>query len=265
MPVLNAQPMVALAAGGVLLASVAWWAFSSPEIVDPGRPSWKGADISNLVASVPKIDVFTSFYVNDDNPFVPYNLRLAERGMLNPSRKPVKPEPTIPVTIAKIKPPRPPVDVVEQPRAKLVLPKLSPAPADAPVVFGFVGAGNDQALLVRMPDAEVSIRMAPGEKAAEWTLVAIDNNNLATFLDPRGVEHRYTIGEGDLAVMPTDAPAEGTEAPGKKPAKATDKKMEPGGPENGMPRIPRPLPLPERPPTPPKEKPKETPKEPSKK
>ncbi len=260
MPVPNAQPMVALAAGGVLLASVVWWAFSAPEIVDPGRPAWQGADISNLVASVPKVDVFSSFYINDDNPFVPYNLRLAERGVLNPSRKPVKPETTIPVTIANNKPPRPPVDVVEQPRAKLVLPKLSPAPADAPVVFGLVGGGDNHTLLVRMPDAEVSIRMAPGEKVAEWTLIAIHNNNLATFLDPRGVEHRYTIGEGDLAVMPTEKSAEGAVAPGKKPAKATDKKMESGGPEIGMPRIPRPLPLPERPPTPPKEKPKEPPK-----
>jgi hypothetical protein len=73
MPVPNLQPISALVAGSLLLGAVGWWAFSAPEYIDPGRPSWKGADIDNLVASVPEIDNFLAFYVNEDNPFVPYN------------------------------------------------------------------------------------------------------------------------------------------------------------------------------------------------
>jgi hypothetical protein len=250
MPVLNVQSMVALASGSVLLASVAWWAFSEPEIIDPGRPKWKGEAINNLVASVPNIDEFKAFYVNDDNPFVPYQLRVVERDRYKPSRPQVLPKPP---TVPKTKPPRPPVDIVEQPRRPLVLPKLSPAPADAPVVFGFVGIGDQQALLVRMPGSDTSIRLVPGEKVQEWTLVAVDNNNLARFLDPRGVEQCYAIGEGDLAQLPAGDVAEPVEGEHRKPAKTGDKKPTLPPNDAGMPHIPRPLPLPERPKPPLKE------------
>ncbi len=252
MPVHNLQPVSALVAGSILLGAVAWWAFSSPALIDPGRPKWKGAEIDKLVASVPEIDKFGKFYVNDDNPFVPYNLRLVERGVYDArSRGPRGPRPpiTTPPVVARVKPPRPPVDVVEQPRPKLVLPKLSPAPADAPIVFGFVGSGSDQALLVRMPKGDNSIRMVPGDKAQDWTLVAVDNGNIATFLDPRGLEHRFSIGEGDLAAVPEGSENDTAPAAPNKSDKS-DKNNKPVLPKIDQKNVPRPLPLPERKPRP---------------
>jgi hypothetical protein len=253
MPVPNAQPIAALVAGSLLLASVAWWAFSAPQIDDPGRPTWDGANINSLVASVPKIDHFKHFYTNDDNPFVPFNLRGPERAARDPKpQKLSKPPPVI--TINK---PRPPVTVVEQPREPLVLPKVSPMTAEAPIVFGFVASSNDQTLLVRMPGSEESIRLAPGNQINQWTLVAIESSSIAIFLDPRGVEHRCTIAEGVLAVTPTDNSAASVKDSGKNPKNDVREKMRPHEPASENPRVPRPIPLPQGHPTPEPKKPKE--------
>ena len=64
-----------------------WWAFSVPDLVDPGQPTWKGADIVRLKASVPEIASFEHFYVNHDNPFVPQQQRSVERERYNPDRR----------------------------------------------------------------------------------------------------------------------------------------------------------------------------------
>lgn len=211
------QPIAAGAAALLLVASTAWWVLSTPEVVNPGQPSWKGADIVRLTASVPQIGKFDYFYVNDDNPFVPLQARLAENRSWDRIRNPqtARTRPPAPV---QIPPPREPVRVVEPEKPKLVLPKIVPAPSNAPTVYGLVSLDGSDALIVRMAGAKDSIQLVPGTQVDGWTLVSIDNGNLATFTDPQGVEHRFTIGRGDLAVAQETAAAngKGTAAPAAK-------------------------------------------------
>jgi hypothetical protein len=247
------QPIAAAFAALLLLASVAWWLLSVPEMIDPGMPTWKGADIVSLKADVPKIADFPVFYVNDENPFVPFQLRRDEvtkhDSLRNPGKYAPPPAPP-PQPPMKIQPPRPPVVVVETEKPKLVLPKLSPTPANAPLVYGLVAIDGAEALIVRMPNGKDSIRMIPGDKAEGWTLVSIDNGNLATFTDPNGEEQRFSIGKGDLVAAQDGAggTTTGKTATGKgmvpKPA-PNDPALKPPGPKvDGA--IPRPPPREER-------------------
>jgi hypothetical protein len=187
------QPIAALIAGLLMVGAVGWWAFSQAELIDPGQPKWPGAKIDDLVAAVPTIDPFSAFYINDENPFVPYQQRLAESQRtrnVNPRPEPV---------VIKMKPLRPAVEVVEYTKPTLVLPKVAQAGPDAPIVYGFVGNTEEQTLLVRMPADENTRNMQVGEKARDWTLIAIRDNNVAHFTDPAGTERRFMIGVGDLA------------------------------------------------------------------
>lgn len=207
------QPIAAGAAALLLVASMSWWMLSTPAVIDPGQPSWKGADIVRLTASVPQIDHFEQFYVNDDNPFVPLQARLAE----NQRRKDLRDGPSVvkpPPRPVQVLPTRPPVIVVEPENPKFVWPKLTPPPANAPTVYALVAADGQEALTVRMPGAKDSIRLVPGEKVDGWTLVSINSGNLATFTDPQGVEHQFAIGKGDLAVAQNES---GTAAPSTNP------------------------------------------------
>jgi hypothetical protein len=241
------QPIAAGFAALLLLASVAWWLVSVPEVIDPGFPTWKGADIVSLKADVPVIADFPVFYTNDENPFVPLAARREETSRHDSIRNP--PKYTPPPPPPKIPPIRPPVVVIETEKPKLVLPKLSPAPANAPLVYGLVAVDGTEGLIVRMPGAKDSIRMATGDKANGWTLVSIDNGNLATFTDPQGVEQRFAIGQGDLAVAQGDSggPTTGKAGTGKNlvPKPPTDPTAKPpGGKVDGA--IPRPPPREER-------------------
>src|SRR5688572_27868416 len=56
------QPLAAGGAALLLIASMGWWLLSEPELVDPGQPTWKGADIVQLQAAVPEIARFDHFY-----------------------------------------------------------------------------------------------------------------------------------------------------------------------------------------------------------
>lgn len=257
------QPIAAGAAALLLVASMSWWLLSAPALIDPGQPSWKGADIVRITASVPQIDHFDRFYVNDDNPFVPLSARLAEntrRGRregvdgIKPPPRPVQVLPT-----------RAPVIVVEPEKPKLVLPKIAPAPANAPIVYALVATDGQEALTVRMPGAKDSIRLAPGEKVDGWTLVSINNGNLAIFTDPQGLEHQFIIGQSDLAVAQNQS---GTAAPsanpgaGKAPGSGGMIPKAPGaarppGPGGADGAIPKPPPREER-----RRPPKEPPKDP---
>lgn len=220
-------------------------------MIDPGMPTWKGADIVSMKADVPKIGNFEVFYINDENPFVPLAARREEatrrENLRNPPKYTPPPPPQPPI---KIQPPRQPVVVVETEKPKLVLPKLTPTPANAPLVYGLVAVDGAEALIVRMPSGKDSIRMTPGDKSEGWTLVSIDNGNLATFTDPNGEEQRFSIGKGDLVAAQDGAggTATGKTATGKgmvpKPA-PNDPTLKPPGPKvDGA--IPRPPPREER-------------------
>lgn len=243
------QPLAAGLAALLLLASVAWWLLSVPEAIDPGMPTWKGADIVSLKADVPQVGDFKDFYQNDQNPFVPYSARKDEEEKFDKIHNPGRYTPQQPpVPPMKIQPPRPPVVVVETEKPKLVLPKLSPTPANAPLVYGLISVDGAEALIVRMPGAKDSIRMTPGDKDKGWTLVSIDNGNLATFTDPEGHEQRFAIGQGDLAVIQTDDASTGKGTAGKNlvpKAPPSGPTAQPIGPKvDGA--IPRPPPREER-------------------
>lgn len=199
------QPWAAGMAAILLIASIVWWLASAPQPIDPGQPTWKGADIVRLNAAVPQIADFTEFYTNDENPFVPLNERIAEREWTNPDRRPGR----LPPSSNPILPPRESVIVIVPNPPVLILPKLVPAPSNAPLTYGLVSVDGHEAVIVRMPGAAEPITLKPSEKVSGWTLVSIDEGNFATFVDPDGVEQRFVIGEGDLAVINSNASAAG--------------------------------------------------------
>lgn len=246
------QPLAAGGAALVLVASLGWWLLSTPELADPGQPTWKGADIVRVQAAVPEIARFDHFYVNHDNPFVPHAQRVAERGVYDPRTRPVAQTPPRPV---QIPPPKPPIIVSDPPKPQLVLPKVTKAPSNnAPVPYGLLISDGEEVVIVRMPGVAEPKNLKPGDKIAEWTLVSIDSGNLATFLDPQGIEHQFPIGQGNLVAAQD---AKGSLVPGKDATGAnggrgpmTPKGVPPGTPTNRPPGadgpIPRPPPREER-------------------
>lgn len=243
------QPLAAGISALLLVATMGWWAFSTPEVVDPGQPTWKGADIVRLKAAVPEIAPFEHFYVNHDNPFVPHQLRTVERDRYSPERR--RTITTPPPRPVPMPPPKAAVTVIEPPKPQLVLPKLSAPAANAPVVYGMVMSDGQETVIVRMPGSNDAVNLKPGDKIANWTLVSIDSGNLTTFIDPQGLEHRFAIGQGNLAVA--HGPEEPAKGPGKGGAPAP-KQPAPGAPGNRPPvpmgadgAIPRPPPREERP------------------
>jgi hypothetical protein len=250
---LDLQPLTAGAAAVLLIASMGWWLFSTPELIDPGQPTWKGADIVRMKAAVPEISPFEHFYVNHDNPFVPHNLRVAETGTYDPRTRPVAQTPPRPVPIP---PPKAPVIVSEPEKPKLVLPKLTRAPTNAPIAYGLLVSDGEEVVIVRMPGVNAPVNLKPGDKIAEpgnknaeWTLLSIDSGNLATFLDPNGIEHRFAIGQGDLAVAQSgsDAAAPGKDAAGDKTNGGrgmVPKAPGPGAPGTRPPGVDGPIPRP---------------------
>jgi hypothetical protein len=246
------QPIAAGIAALLLAASAAWWGLSAPPVSEPGQPTWQGADIVRLTAAVPQIGRFDHFYVNDDNPFVPFGARQDEarkhQELRNPRERTRPPQPPA------IPPPRAPVVVVEPEKPKLVLPRLAAAPSNAPTVYGLVSVDGTEMLIVRMAGAKDSIQLAPGKQADGWTLVSIDSGNLATFIDPQGAQQQFTIGRSDLVAQEDGKPAG---APGGAPATKDPRALMPkpppqGGParqpaaQNGEGFIPRPPPREER-------------------
>lgn len=244
------QPFAAGLSALLLIAAMGWWAFSAPQVVDPGQPTWKGADIVRLKAAVPEIAQFEHFYVNHDNPFVPHHLRAAERDRWNPDKRRIAAQP--PPRPVAIPPPKAPVVVVEPPKPQLVLPKLDTPGANAPVVYGMLLSDGQEMVIVRMPGANDAVNLKPGDKLAGWTLVSIDSGNLTTFLDPHGLEQRFAIGQGNLAVA-HDQPDAGKGGAGTKGDGKTPPKQPPGAPGSRPPvpmgadgPIPRPPPREER-------------------
>jgi hypothetical protein len=209
------QRIAAIVAAVLLLLSLVWWALSDPEVASPGTPRFTGGPLSRLEATQPRIAPFEHFYVNDDNPFVPFKQREDERIARRP-RGVARTTVTPPPPPATIPPPRPPIQVLAPPpRAALVLPKLTVAGPTAPICVGLVNVDGKEALMARMPGAEAATPMAVGEEVGGWKLIAIENGNQARFTDAAGTEHVYPIGEGDLAMVQASA---ADPAPMPKPA-----------------------------------------------
>jgi hypothetical protein len=220
----NLEVLVAIVALALLALAAGYWLLSSPGLAAPGVPTYNGEALRHLEAAVPQVDAFEQFYVNNDNPFVPYHMRVTESTQLGPKRVRPPPKPPVPPT-------KPPVKVVEVQPPALKLPRLTAAGATAPQCIGLIGGGDDRVLMVRMPTADAA-PLAIGESVDGWKLIAIDNANQARFTDPDGIEQVFPIGDGDLASAQTPAttapaPKSATPGPGKPPGGGA---LLPGGP-----------------------------------
>jgi hypothetical protein len=198
---MNRQRLAALIAAVVLLAALAWWQTSDPQVATPGKPVYNGPISRGMKADVQPLPGFGAFYVNLENPFVPFNQREHDKHIEDPPPRPPTrpPAPTRPTVI----PPRPPVLVTEYLPKPVDLPRLAPAAATAPQCIGLIGGEESQLLVVRMPGAEGSVTLKVGQTVDGWTLVLIDNSNQAHFTDPSGATEIFPIGDGDLAVAQT--------------------------------------------------------------
>ncbi len=213
---LNLEFLAALAALLLLGAAVVFWLAGNPQVAHPGVPTYSGPALRHLEAHVPQVGPFESFYVNEDNPFIPFHLRGPERRARGP--RTVAPPPAPPVLR-----PRGPVTVVEPQTPVAKLPRLTPAAATAPQCTGLLRSDEGTVLMVRMPAGTTS-QLVVGGSVDGWKLIAIDNDNVARFTDPDGQEETFPIGEGDVTIAQGgDAPA--TPAPVKAPA-----------PKNGPPK-----------------------------
>jgi hypothetical protein len=221
----------------LLLASAAWLLLSDPQIADPGVPKFTGPPLQRLEASAPVVGNFELFYVNHENPFIPYDQRVRERVVYDP--RPRTPRPIQPVARNPIPPVHQPAIVHEPVRKPLALPRLGQTGPNAPVCIGLVAVNGHESLTVRMPGDAVAQTIDVGAQFGGWTLLGIEGGNLARFRDPQGAEQVYPIGDGDLAVAQQGASA----APA---APAPPPKLPPGvlprlpGSQPGVPPAPQP-------------------------
>lgn len=175
-----------LLAGGCLLvaaAAVAWYLTAELLPPKPVVPKWSGAPFQALSARLPEIAAWDAFYVNDDNPFVPWREREVEAQRLK-EPKPVAIKPRPPAVIKPVEPP------------KRTLPARAAGGGDAPRVLGFQGRGDAAAAIVRLAGETSSRVMRPGETAGRWTFVGIEAGNIAHFKDADGRGYAIVIGGG---------------------------------------------------------------------
>ncbi|MCS6970189.1 MAG: hypothetical protein RMM29_02590 [Planctomycetota bacterium] len=170
---------LALAAAG---AALAWLALGVPPLPPPPVPGHPGGELEAIVAEVQPLGAFESFYVNDDNPFVPWRERAVERQRLQPA----------PIATP---PPRPPPRIVPIQPPKLELPRLPPPGAgDAPRVLGYTRLPDGSLrLLAQLPDEPPRL-LAVGEQLGRWRFLELDAGNVAVFSDELGRQHRFPIG-----------------------------------------------------------------------
>lgn len=177
------EPVAALTGALVLGGVGAWWWLT---VLEPPRapvPGHRGAPFEPISAVMPQIREFKEFNVNNDNPFVSWRERLAEKERIE--------QPTRVV----VKPPRPPPKIeVTQPPV-LNLPKVKQGGGDAPKVGGFSRKPDGVFMVqVSLPGEGRSRLMSPGEKAGRWTFITVEDGNIALFKDETGREFRLVIG-----------------------------------------------------------------------
>ncbi len=160
----TASQAAAAASTVCLAAAIAWLVISEFPVIDPGRPRAPLPTLRSLEASMPEIGPLESFAVNDQNPFIPYQLREKENDAIRNNGRP--------------QPPRPAPAPVPEP-VKPTLPRLKPPGADGPTVNAIIVAAADTSAIVTFPGETRSTSMRAGETVSGWTLVEVDGSNLA--------------------------------------------------------------------------------------
>lgn len=200
---MNPHQLTVLIAVAALLGSVAVVALNETPVVEPGRPGTTASAPPILVASVPPIGDFErEFHVNYENPFVPYNERVADRVAQDPverakrpPRQPARPTP----------PPEKPPIMVEP--AKLVLPARRDTAPGTPECLGIVRHGpSGQSVLMARLTGEIAQPLGVGDVIGGWTLKEI-GAGVAHFERPDGSEETLPVGSATTPVgLPVQAP-----------------------------------------------------------
>jgi septal ring-binding cell division protein DamX len=216
---MNTSHLAAFVAALVCAAAVAWLATSDHPIVAPGLPRTKAGAVKRLEAAPPVIPEYAKFNVNDENPFVPYNERLAEKRALQE-----RPKPTAPLRAA--------VEVVG-PVAK-PLPRLGQSVGLPPAVMGVMTRDGARQVAVRDGDADRWV--AVGGEVQGWTLSGVDEGPVVLWLDQRGRVLRQLVAGSDAVIkdevfrspkQEAPVPAKPAATPAAKPATMSAAKPEP--------------------------------------
>ncbi len=205
-----------VAGSALLITAGAWsWAFLADIAVeDPGKPRIKAEPVARLEASLPIIGPFSAFNINQENPFVPWQLRERERERINAK----------PTTGTK---PPPPTPVVEKP----VLPPLPPTGSTVPTVRG-IQLFQGKATVLTIPPGEDAPRwLALGDVVGDWRLKAVDGGRTTVWTETAsGQELRLIVTPAQEPEAGEEAPEDGKAAKDKigKDAKATNEKKPTG-------------------------------------
>jgi hypothetical protein len=225
----------ALAALAMMAGAIMFWLLSDEPAIAPGAPRYAAGTVTVFDATLAPISDFDhQFNVNDENPFLPIDRRIADHIARQPKPPIVPPNPDNNVT--QIKPNPVPIPV-------LVLPPAAAHGPSAPECHGLLTIGTTQVLLLRMPGSDSLQQVTVGDAIAEtnapdrrWTLLGFTANSVAHWRDPDGVEQVFPIANGLNDTVGTevvnDTPA--NPAPATTPAPANPRRPTPAAPPMGI-------------------------------
>ncbi len=227
----NVQAMTAGAALLLMAGAVTWWLLDEQVVVPLGIPTYSGDPVEVKTAVVPAIGDFESeFNVNAFNPFIPKQQRDIEAVEIKNKKNGKKPVDPISPKLPKIE---------EVPIPKLNFPALAPRRKNAPECIGIISSEHGDMLIAHMPGAvettpiEVGKSLSEtGDSTRQWTLIALEQGNVARFRDPAGVEQLFAIG--------ATTPGVGSKEPVKSPSVPAPGPKPPGAKPQGGPRPQRP-------------------------
>ena len=236
------NPSQATVIASVVLLGFACWVLVSVDhsVPVPQVPSVdRDEAVREVHVSLEPIAGFLHYYGDegdvwrDDNPFIPYNLRVKEREKNQNGRK-KRPKPPDDAEVLPPPPPRPQQNdspiVVERPKP----PPLNPDQLVTPEVIAMIGGANAPLLRVRFGDKSHSMRV--GDEQHGWRLMAV-TGTIVTFADADGLQQDFIIGGGPLAqVLGTpggDGSGSGPGGPMIDPAMPGDGPGGPGGGDGG--------------------------------
>src|SRR5437868_3860494 len=97
---MSGQRLAGLLALLLLAGAVLFVVFDEPSPATPGQPKYGGKRTLALLADVPQIAALKEFNVNDQNPFLPEDLRPAEIEIKHPKKAPpVIPAKPLPIPV----------------------------------------------------------------------------------------------------------------------------------------------------------------------